>query len=73
LPFKCNLRRYAAPLSGMQKAVGKNMLPSLAVPVSRIAMSMCTDELDTLYKKVKPMGVTMTVRLPMLRILVLTH
>ena len=50
----------AVPLSGMQKAVGKNMLPSLAVPVSRIAMSMCTDELDALYKKVKPKGVTMT-------------
>ena len=30
------------------------------MPVSRIAMSMCTDELDALYKKVKPKGVTMT-------------
>jgi pyruvate dehydrogenase E2 component (dihydrolipoamide acetyltransferase) len=48
------------PLSGMQKAVAKNMMPSLQVPVSRIAMSMCTDELDALYKKVKPKGVTMT-------------
>jgi len=48
------------PLSGMQKAVGKNMMPSLQVPVSRIAMQMCTDELDALYKKVKPKGVTMT-------------
>ena len=44
----------AVPLSGMQAAVAKNMLPSLSVPVSRIAMSMCTDELDALYKKVKP-------------------
>jgi pyruvate dehydrogenase E2 component (dihydrolipoamide acetyltransferase) len=35
-------------------------MPSLSVPVSRIAMSMCTDELDALYKKVKPKGVTMT-------------
>ena len=50
----------AVPLSGMQAAVAKNMLPSLSVPVSRIAMSMCTDELDALYKKVKPKGVTMT-------------
>ena len=50
----------AVPLSGMQKAVAKNMMPSLQVPVSRIAMSMCTDELDALYKKVKPKGVTMT-------------
>ena len=50
----------AVPLSGMQKAVATNMLPSLQVPVSRIAMSMCTDELDALYKKVKPKGVTMT-------------
>mmetsp|Transcript_5257 Transcript_5257/g.17569 ORF Transcript_5257/g.17569 Transcript_5257/m.17569 type:complete len:484 (-) Transcript_5257:147-1598(-) len=48
------------PLSGMQAAVAKNMLPSLAVPVSRIAMTMCTDDLDSLYKKVKPKGVTMT-------------
>ena len=48
------------PLSGMQAAVAKNMMPSLQVPVSRIAMSMCTDELDALYKKVKPKGVTMT-------------
>ena len=48
------------PLSGMQAAVAKNMIPSLSVPVSRIAMSMCTDELDALYKKVKPKGVTMT-------------
>ena len=46
--------------SGMQKAVAKNMMPSLEVPVSRIAMQMCTDELDALYKKVKPKGVTMT-------------
>ena len=44
----------------MQKAVAKNMMPSLQVPVSRIAMQMCTDELDALYKKVKPKGVTMT-------------
>jgi len=50
----------AVPLSGMQAAVAKNMMPSLSVPVSRIAMSMCTDELDALYKKVKPKGVTMT-------------
>ena len=50
----------AVPLSGMQKAVAKNMMPSLEVPVSRIAMQMCTDELDALYKKVKPKGVTMT-------------
>ena len=50
----------AVPLSGMQKAVAKNMMPSLQVPVSRIAMQMCTDELDALYKKVKPKGVTMT-------------
>ena len=36
------------------KAVGKNMIPSLSVPVSRLAMSICTDDLDALYKKIKP-------------------
>ena len=56
------------PLSGMQAAVAKNMLPSLAVPVSRIAMTMCTDDLDSLYKKVKPKGVTMTALLAKVRI-----
>jgi len=40
--------------------VGKNMLLSLAVPVSRIAMSIETDALDALYASVKPKGVTMT-------------
>ena len=56
------------PLSGMQAAVAKNMLPSFAVPVSRIAMTMCTDDLDSLYKKVKPKGVTMTALLAKVRI-----
>ena len=41
-------------------AVAKNMLPSLSVPVSRIAMSICTDEFDKLYATLKPKGVTMT-------------
>ncbi|OUS43708.1 dihydrolipoamide succinyltransferase [Ostreococcus tauri] len=44
----------------MQAAVAKNMLPSLSVPVSRIAMSICTDEFDKLYASLKPKGVTMT-------------
>jgi pyruvate dehydrogenase E2 component (dihydrolipoamide acetyltransferase) len=48
------------PLSGMQAAVAKNMMPSLSVPVSRIAMSICTDEFDKLYATLKPKGVTMT-------------
>ena len=44
----------------MQAAVAKNMMPSLSVPVSRIAMSICTDEFDKLYATLKPKGVTMT-------------
>ena len=36
------------------------MLPSLSVPVSRVAMPICTDKLDQLYQKLKPKGVTMT-------------
>ena len=50
----------ATPLPPMQKAVAKNMLPSLSVPVSRVAMPICTDKLDQLYQKLKPNGVTMT-------------
>ena len=50
----------ATPLPAMQKAVAKNMLPSLSVPVSRVAMPICTDKLDQLYQKLKPKGVTMT-------------
>ena len=50
----------ATPLPPMQKAVAKNMLPSLSVPVSRVAMPICTDKLDQLYQKLKPKGVTMT-------------
>jgi pyruvate dehydrogenase E2 component (dihydrolipoamide acetyltransferase) len=48
------------PLAPMQAAVAKNMLPSLSVPVSRVAMKICTDEFDKLYATLKPKGVTMT-------------
>lgn len=48
------------PFSGMQLAVSKNMLESLKVPEFRVAMTIRTDALDALYKKLKPKGVTMT-------------
>ena len=44
----------------MQLAVSKNMLESLKVPEFRVAMTIRTDALDALYKKLKPKGVTMT-------------
>lgn len=48
------------PFTGMQMAVSKNMLESLKVPEFRVSMTIRTDELDALYKKLKPKGVTMT-------------
>lgn len=36
------------------------MMESLKVPEFRVAMTISTDKLDSLYKKLKPKGVTMT-------------
>lgn len=48
------------PFSTMQNAVSRNMVDSLAVPTFRVGYTITTDELDALYKKIKPKGVTMT-------------
>lgn len=48
------------PFSGMQQAVSKNMVESLKVPEFRVAYTITTDKLDTLAKRLKPKGVTMT-------------
>lgn len=44
----------------MQQAVVRNMNASLSVPVFRVSYAITTDALDTLYKQIKPKGVTMT-------------
>ena len=50
----------AQALTTFQKAVVNNMNQSLSVPVFRVGYTITTDALDTLYKQVKPKGVTMT-------------
>eukprot|EP00270_Netrium_digitus_P019703 TRINITY_DN783_c0_g1_i1.p1 TRINITY_DN783_c0_g1~~TRINITY_DN783_c0_g1_i1.p1 ORF type:complete len:526 (-),score=161.39 TRINITY_DN783_c0_g1_i1:422-1939(-) len=48
------------PFTGMQAAVARNMEASLAVPTFRVGYTVTTDALDSLYKKIKSKGVTMT-------------
>jgi len=54
------LKGQTVPFNGMQVAVAKNMLDSLAVPEFRVSYTITTDALDALYKKLKPKGVTMS-------------
>ncbi|CAI9755939.1 unnamed protein product [Fraxinus pennsylvanica] len=51
------------PFTTMQSAVSRNMMESLAVPTFRVGYTITTDALDTLYKKIKSKGVTMTAML----------
>jgi pyruvate dehydrogenase E2 component (dihydrolipoamide acetyltransferase) len=48
------------PLNTLQNAVVRNMVASLQVPTFHVGYTITTDELDTLYKKIKSKGVTMT-------------
>lgn len=48
------------PLNTLQKAVVANMNASLEMPVFRVGYTITTDNLDRLYKQLKPKGVTMT-------------
>ena len=48
------------PMTALQNAVVRNMLTSLEVPTYHVAYTITTDSLDTLYKQLKPKGVTMT-------------
>lgn len=54
------LRGTTEPFNTLQKSVAQNMINSLQVPEFRVAMTIDTDKLDSLYKKLKPHGVTMT-------------
>ena len=46
--------------NSLQQAVVRNMDASLSVPVFRVGYTITTNELDKLYKQIKPKGVTMT-------------
>jgi len=47
-------------MSGMEKAVSKNMEATLNVPVFSVSRPICTDAFDELYQVLKPKGVTVT-------------
>ncbi|KAJ1440219.1 2-oxoacid dehydrogenases acyltransferase-domain-containing protein [Ochromonadaceae sp. CCMP2298] len=51
------------PMSGMQKAVAKNMEKTLDVPVFRVSREIYTDDFDALYVQLKPKGVTVSAML----------
>ena len=55
-----DLAGTTVPLTSLQQAVSRNMIDSLAVPEFRVSMTISTDKLDALYRKLKPKGVTMT-------------
>lgn len=55
-----DLSGKVVPLSSMQSMVAKNMEQTVNVPVSRLAISLYTEELDALYAKIKDKGVSMT-------------
>ncbi|KAL7176533.1 hypothetical protein ACSBR2_029963 [Camellia fascicularis] len=48
------------PFTTMQNAVSRNMVESLAIPTFRVGYTITTEALDSLYKKIKSKGVTMT-------------
>lgn len=54
------LKGTTVPFTSLQQAVSRNMIDSLAVPEFRVSMTISTDKLDALYRKLKPKGVTMT-------------
>jgi pyruvate dehydrogenase E2 component (dihydrolipoamide acetyltransferase) len=48
------------PLTTLQNAVVRNMNASLTVPTYHVGYTITTTALDSLYKQIKPKGVTMT-------------
>ena len=51
------------PMTGMQKAVAKNMEATLGVPIFRVSREITTDAFDELYGKLKPKGITVSAML----------
>ncbi|BAQ60488.1 dihydrolipoamide acetyltransferase component of pyruvate dehydrogenase complex [Geminocystis sp. NIES-3708] len=55
-----NLAGQTIPFNTLQQAVIRNMMASLQVPTFQVSYSINTDQLDSLYRKIKSKGVTMT-------------
>lgn len=62
-PIVNNLAGETVPFNTLQQAVIRNMMASLQVPTFQVSYNINTDALDTLYRKIKSKGVTMTVLL----------
>ncbi len=59
-PVVNNLAGKTVPFNTLQQAVVRNMMASLQIPTFQTSYSITTDALDTLYRKIKQKGVTMT-------------
>ncbi|BAQ64573.1 dihydrolipoamide acetyltransferase component of pyruvate dehydrogenase complex [Geminocystis sp. NIES-3709] len=59
-PVVNNLAGETVPFNTLQQAVIRNMMASLQVPTFQVSYTITTDALDTLYRKIKSKGVTMT-------------
>lgn len=59
-PIVNNLAGETVPFNTLQQAVIRNMMASLQVPTFQVSYHINTDALDTLYRKIKSKGVTMT-------------
>lgn len=55
-----NLAGQTVPFNTLQQAVIRNMVTSLQVPTFQVSYNISTDNLDSLYRKIKSKGVTMT-------------
>lgn len=55
-----NLAGQTVPFNTLQQAVIRNMMTSLQVPTFQVSYTINTDALDSLYRKIKSKGVTMT-------------
>eukprot|EP00640_Fibrocapsa_japonica_P000735 CAMPEP_0113946788 /NCGR_PEP_ID=MMETSP1339-20121228/60186_1 /TAXON_ID=94617 /ORGANISM="Fibrocapsa japonica" /LENGTH=604 /DNA_ID=CAMNT_0000953043 /DNA_START=112 /DNA_END=1926 /DNA_ORIENTATION=- /assembly_acc=CAM_ASM_000762 len=47
-------------MTGMEKAVSKNMEANLDVPIFRVSRPITTDKMDVLYRELKPKGVSVS-------------
>lgn len=59
-PVSTSTQGELVSLNTLQQAVVRNMVASLEVPVFHVSYTITTDALDTLYRKIKSKGVTMT-------------
>jgi pyruvate dehydrogenase E2 component (dihydrolipoamide acetyltransferase) len=48
------------PMTGMQRAVSKNMMLTMNTPEFRVSRDILMDNFDALYQKVKPKGITVS-------------